>query len=78
MYEKYVLGKNDLAEWVEEDILEDIKKRKNNSLYRQPMIILLYFLLDTHRKELIQEWEYENTIDMLEPIADDLGISLDV
>lgn len=78
MYEKYVLGKNNLAEWVEEDILEDIKKRKNNSLYRQPMIILLYFLLATHRKELIQEWEYENTIDMLEPIADDLGISLDV
>lgn len=78
MYEKYVLGKKDLAEWVEEDILEDIKKRKNNSLYRQPMIILLYFLLATHRKELIQEWEYENTIDMLEPIADDLGISLDV
>lgn len=78
MYEKYVLGKNNLAEWVEEDILEDIKKRKNNSLYRQPMIILLYFLLATHRKELIQEWEYKNTIDMLEPIADDFGISLDV
>lgn len=78
MYEKYVLGKIDLTEWVkkEEDILKYIEKRKKNSLYKQPMIILLYFLLSQHRKELINTWEY--TEDMLEPIADDLGISLDI
>lgn len=76
MYEKYVVGKIDLAKWIEKDILEDIEKRKNNSLYRQPMIILLYFMMSEHRKELIQTWEY--TVDMLEPIADDLGISIDV
>ena len=75
MYEKYVLGKIDLGEWVENDILEYIEKRKANSLYRQPMILLLYFLLAEHRKELLKTWEY--TVDILEPIADDLGIAID-
>lgn len=75
MYEKYVVGKVSLREWIEDDIIDDIKRKSDNSLFRQPMILLLYYLLSERRKELLQTWEY--TTDMLEPIADDLGVAIE-
>ena len=39
------------------------------------MILLIYYLLSERRKELLKTWEY--TTDMLEPIADDLGVAIE-
>ncbi len=75
MYEKYVMGKINLKEWIEEDIIDGIKRKSDNSLFRQPMILLIYYLLSERRKELLKTWEY--TTDMLEPIADDLGVAIE-
>ena len=75
MYEKYVMGKINLKEWIEEDIIDGIKRKSDNSLFRQPMILLIYYLLSERRKELLKTWEY--TADMLEPIADDLGVAIE-
>ena len=72
MCKRYVLGNRDLESWVGPDIIECIKRR-NQEIYQCPMILVLYFLLDKHRRELLSVWEY--TTDMLQPIADDLGIS---
>ena len=73
MCKRYVLGNRDLESWVGPDIIECIKRR-NQEIYQCPMILVLYFLLDKHKRELLHVWEY--TTDLLQPIADDLGIAL--
>lgn len=73
MCKRYVLGNTDLESWIEPDIIECVKRR-NHEICRCPMVLVLYFLLDKHRRELLHVWEY--TTDLLQPIADDLGIAL--
>lgn len=50
-------------------------KQQNNILYRQPEIIMLYFLADKYKNELIYSWGIYNDEEDLWPIFTDLGIS---
>ena len=57
------------------DIPKSIKERwPYNLLYRQPIVLILFYLVENHRNVLRRKWPY--TEDMIQPIFDDLGISL--
>lgn len=56
------------------DIPKSIKERwPYDLLYRQPIVLMLFYLVENHRNVLRIVWPY--TEDMIQPIFDDLGIS---
>ena len=76
MIERYVSGKVNLKEEIAEDIIENVRgKRDTFVLYKQPMVLILYYLAQDHAKEMLDEWEF--TPEMLTPIYVDMGISME-
>ena len=55
--------------------LKSIEENQDLIIYRQPIIIILYFLASNHPRELEEKWN--STLDILQPIFDDLGIGFD-
>ena len=55
--------------------LGSIKENQDLIIYQQPIVIIIYYLAQMHSKELEEKWDL--TLDMLQPIFDDLGIYFD-
>lgn len=55
--------------------LESIEENQDLILYQQPIVIALYFLAKNYSRELEDAWDF--TLDILQPVFDDLGISFD-
>ena len=55
--------------------LDNIKENQDLIIYQQPIIIILYYLAKEHSKELEEKWDL--TLDILQPVFDDLGICFD-
>ena len=76
MIERYIIGKVDLKKEIAEDITKNVKEKSDAMvLYKQPMVLILYYLVQEHAKEMCDEWEF--TPDMLTPIYVDMGISME-
>lgn len=73
MIEEYV-DVNQLDDFIK-PFLESIKENRDLIIYRQPIIIVLYFLAKNYPMELEEKWN--STLDILQPIFDDLGIGFD-
>lgn len=75
--EKYNISSDTVIEYIEQNkfILQDIDRQENNVLFKQPIIIVLYYLISKYRYELDDVWGFPQ--DMLTPIKTDLGISTD-
>lgn len=52
--------------------LDNIQENQELVIYQQPMILVLYYLIQEHGKELEDTWDA--TTDMLAPIYADLGV----
>lgn len=55
--------------------MDSIKENQDLIIYQQPIIVVLYFLACNYSRELEEEWDL--TLDILQPIFDDLGISFE-
>ena len=73
LIDKYI-SFDDIKKFIEEDIKKYIAERNKNTLFQQPMVLLIYFLANSHGTELLSIWD--GTEEMLEPIFVDLGISI--
>ncbi len=74
---KYQINAKKIEEYINEQsfILELIKEKQDNILFKQPIVLVLYYLVENHRHELISIWNFPD--EFLDPIEADLGISMD-
>lgn len=56
-------------------IIDAIKEKQDKILFRQPIVIVLYYLIDKHGYELSSIWDFQE--DILDQIKTDLGIAMD-
>ena len=75
MIGKYITPKINLNECLAADILDGVKEKSDLILYKQPMVLILYYLVQEHAKELWSAWQYMP--DMIEPVYIDMGISIE-
>lgn len=77
MIEKYSINFDLIVRYMEEKpyILDLIKTKDNNILFNQPIVLVLYYLLEKHSHELMEIWNFPE--ENLDPIKADLGISMD-
>ena len=74
MIKEYIEDISEVKMFIDDDIKENIVEKKTRALFRQPMVLLLYYLISEHRTEILQIWD--GTVDVLEPIYSDLGYSM--
>lgn len=51
-----------------------IEEKQDKTLFRQPIVVVLYYLLDKHGYEFEEIWDFQE--DILDSIKTDLGISM--
>lgn len=66
--DKFIQGRTYLQERIKD-------KKKLNILYRQPIILLLFYLIKNFRCQMLLDWPLDD--DILSPIFTDLGVSFD-
>lgn len=75
LVKKYNISLDDTKDIEKDFIIQNIKARKEEILFRQPIIMLIYLLAKNHGNELKEVWDDTDII--LESIYSDLGISFD-
>lgn len=70
---KYRITGETIMEFIEPYIVENIADRQNLLLFKQPMVLVLYYLVKKHTREFREIWELPN--ETLNMIFMDLGIS---
>lgn len=77
LIEKYEINDELIIQYLSERpyILNLIKLKDDNVLFNQPIVLVLYYLLEKHGHELLEIWNFPE--DVLDPIKADLGISME-
>lgn len=77
LIEKYSVDSHKIIQYVTENpyILDLIKQKKDIVLFNQPIVLVLYYLMETHRYELSDAWQFPE--DIIDPVKMDLGLSID-
>lgn len=76
LIKKYKIDFALISEYVSErQYILDFIKERDDLLSNQPVILILYFLLEMHGYELMENWNFSD--DILDPVKADLGISMD-
>lgn len=77
LIKKYKITGKQVIKFIEDNnfILKDIERQNENLLFKQPVILLLYYLVENYIHELDDIWDFPE--DMLTPIKCDLGKSFD-
>lgn len=73
MLKKYNINKDVINAFLSDYFIDKICKRRDITIYQQPMIVMLYILASEHSAELEENWCF--TQDMLGMIFSDLGIT---
>lgn len=64
-----------IKKFIEKYIIDSIAEKQDLIIFRQPVVLVLYYLVKYHRYELIEIWQQPK--EQLELIYSDLGISYD-
>lgn len=74
---KYGISADEIIQYILDKpfILEQIKEKQGRILFNQPVVLVLYYLVESYNNELSSIWQY--TEDVLDPIKADLGIAID-
>lgn len=73
MIVKYGINGDVIANFIEPYVIDNISKRQNILLFKQPIVLVLYYLVKKHTREFRELWNLPSeTLDM---IYLDLGIS---
>lgn len=77
LIEKYNVDIEEIFRYMtnNEYIIDLIKQKRDSLLFNQPVVLVLYYLMQTHQYELCDAWQYPE--DMLDSIKSDLGLSID-
>jgi len=73
--EKYNISENEIENFVDSHdyILQKINNRQDKILFKQPMVLFIYYLAEKYGRELLEKWYLlENELDM---IYSDLGVT---
>lgn len=75
LIKKYQINGTQIENYIQPYMIECISDRQDIVLFRQPVVLMLYYLIQYHRCELLQIWEQPKQ--QLEFIFSDLGIAYD-
>lgn len=74
---KYQIDAKKIEEYISKQnfILDLIKEKQDNILFNQPVVLILYYLIQNYKYEVLDIWNFPD--ELLDPIEADLGISMD-
>lgn len=75
LIKKYNIVGSKIESFVQPYMIDNISDRQDLTLFRQPVVLILYYLIQNYRRELLQIWEQPKQ--QLEFIFSDLGITYD-
>ena len=75
MIKKYNVDGLKMEDYIQKFMIDNIQARQDLALFRQPIVLILYFLVECHHHELLEVWEQPKQ--QLELIFSDLGIAYD-
>lgn len=70
---KYGINGDTIADFIEQYIIDNISDRQDILLFKQPVVLILYYLVKKHTREFRETWDLPG--DTLNMIYLDLGIS---
>lgn len=76
LIDKYSINAKKIINFINENIYikENVLQRKNNILFTQPVVLIIYYCVENYRHELDDIWSFPE--DVLDAIKADLGITI--
>ena len=75
MLKKYNIDRQKIRDFIQDYMISGLADRQDLILFRQPVILVIYYLVKYHRNELLEIWDQPGQ--QLELIYSDLGISFE-
>lgn len=76
LIDKYSINAKKIINFINENIYikENVLQRKNNILFSQPVVLIIYYCIENYLHELDDIWSFPE--DVLDTIKSDLGITI--
>ncbi len=75
LIKKHNISALEIVKFVEKYMIDSVAEKQDLIIFRQPVVLVLYYLVRYHRNELIEIWQQPK--EQLELIYSDLGIAYD-